>query len=70
MRVEHLEASQERLAGTVQDLRGAVLELMDGNVIIADGVLERASNFERTLDTATQNVQALRDKQARSTVRL
>ena len=64
MRVEHLEASTERLAGTVSDLRGAVLELKDSNMRICHGVLERADIFQQALDTTKENVQVLKDKQA------
>lgn len=66
MRMEHLEASHERLAANVGELRGAVVELKDSNIAITHGVLQRADEFQRALGTTSDNVQALRDKQARA----
>ena len=66
IRMEHLEASHERLAGTVTDLRGAVTQLKDGNNALAAEIVERAAVFQGTLETAAGHVQALRDKQARA----
>lgn len=65
LRVNSLEESHDRLAGTVKDLTAAVVDLKDSNIAVSRSIIDRADAFQGTLDTASANVQILRDKQVR-----
>ena len=63
IRLERLETSQERAAEALTELKTTVGELKQSTEAAYRSVSDRASQFESTLGSAAENVQALRDKQ-------